>query len=323
MTGAAIANEGGPALQGQPAGTVAMVIDAPRRPGGRRGGYRTTVQDVPIESLQAGNLVISYTGKNLRLRMTGSRVESITRQPFNGDLITAKSDSGLASRYTPGHLCIAKMLGAFRGHALLYLMQRGPSFRVGVTSAYHGNAQRSGSSGLAGRLYEERGDAIWVLGVFDDKRDALVAEVTTVVRYGIPEMRFVANGQPSAIGQERIDQFWADMGDLTAKASACLAAHGRDIRYPITARTHNEVGVRIGYSLYTRAMKVYACNLLSGMELLDARPLLERQSQRARRVDSAWTPVAISREPYQGDLWSLAVEGDHTYIADEVVTCDA
>ncbi|MDE3076571.1 MAG: hypothetical protein KGJ86_14205, partial [Chloroflexota bacterium] len=299
---------------GQPGETTVMVIDGQRAFGGRRGGYRTTVRHIPLESLQAGDLVISYTGKALRLRMAGSRVEANTCQPFNGALITARSEGGLASSYTPEHLCIAKTGGAFRGRTLLYLMQRGSSYRVGVTSAYHSRGgQRGYSSGLAARLLEEYGDAIWVLDVFDDKRDALVAEAMTVVLYGVPEMRFISHGQPSAIGQERLDGFWNALGDLTGKAAACLAAHGRDIRYPIAARTHNEVGVRIGYSLYTRATKVRACNLITGMDLLDARPLCDRRDQRASRFDSAWAPITITREPYQGAIWSLTVETDHTY----------
>lgn len=270
-----------------------------------------------IEDLRAGDRVISYTGSSLRLRMSGSLITSVSSQPHDGELVEVTTTNGLRSRYTPGHICIAKLGPAFEDKALLYAMRRGAAWRVGVTSAFHGRNRPS--SGIAGRLREEEADAIWVLDAFDDKRDALMAEATAVTEFGIPDLRFRDNGQRS-VGQDRLDTFWHTVGDLTGRAKRLLRAFGRDARWPLAKRHFTESGARDSYLLYTRASTVRACNLMDGMQILDTRPLIDRRSQLARRSDTAWTSISVEREQYIGDVWSLEVEGDHTYVGDSIVT---
>lgn len=312
----------------QPPGTEVLVVSDARRPG--RGGGQE-VETAKIEDLHVGDRVVSYTGSSLRLRMRGSRVTSISSHQHDGELVRITTDNGLSSRYTPGHICLARIGPAVVGKTLLYLMRRGDAWRVGVTAAYHGRLKldrpqptASMSSGIAGRLREEQGDAIWLLAAYDDKRDALMAEAATSARYGIPEMRFRDNGTRN-IGQERLDAFWEGMGDLTPKAEVCLAAFGRDIRYPLATRSFTEAGTRNAYLLYTRSATVRACNLMDGMHVLDSRPLSGRRSQAAKRVDpEVWRPITVTREPYAGPVWSIEVENDHTYVGDGIVThnCD-
>jgi hypothetical protein len=285
----------------QPPGTI---VDTPGGP-------------VKIEDLHPGARVISYTRSGLRLRMRGSVISRISPKQHNGVLVKVATASGLETSYTPGHICIAKIGPAFAGKTLLYLMKRGQSWRVGVTSAYHGKNRPS--SGVAGRLREEDADAIWVLAAFSDKRDALMAEAAIPAKYGIPEMRFRDNGQQT-MGQDRLDAFWHDMGDLTRAARNVLTAFDRDIRHPLAKRSFTEAGDRMDYLLYTRAATVRACNLMDGMQVLDARSLSERPSQRARRSDDAWTAITVSRVVYNGPVWSMDVEGDHTYIGDGIAT---
>lgn len=267
-----------------------------------------------IENLRPGDRVISYTPSGCRLRMRGSAITSVSSRDVDEDVVAIGTENGLSTRYTEGHICLAKIGPAVVGKTILYLMRRGTAWRVGITSAYHGKRQKV--SGLAGRIREEDGDAIWILDVFDTKLDALAAEARVPAKFGIPEMRFVDNGHRS-FGQDRLDDFWADMGDLTESAFRLLAAYGRRVEYPLLTRS----ALGKGYLLYTRAATVRACNLLPGMEVLDANQLLDRRSQLQRRFDDpAWSSISVKRERYTGKIWSLDVEGDHTYVGDGIVT---
>lgn len=298
----------------QPSGTLVSVPAVVTTGRGRR----VSVEQVKIEDLRVGDRVISH-GKS-RVRMRGSIITSIGSRDHDGELVAVTTASGLVSRYTPEHICIAKVGPAFHGRTILYLMRRGTSFRVGITSARYGQGVH-GSSGFAGRMLHEQGDAIWVLDVFDHRHDALMAEAEASVRYGIPGMRFIASGQPSAVGQDRIDAFWQRMGDLTEKAATCLAAFGRMIEHPIARRSHMGVsGARDDYMLYTRAATVRACNLIDGMEVIDAASVYGAQSQMVKRTGDAYSSITVARQPYTGQVWSLEVEGDHTYVADGIVT---
>jgi hypothetical protein len=274
----------------------------------------------PIETLQVGDRVVSYTPKSLRLRMLGSAITSISSRHIDEEIVCVRTESGLSTRYTEGHICLAKVGPAIEGKTILYLMKRGTAWRVGVTSAHHGRQGKNRSSGIAGRLRDEDADAIWILDVFDVKADALVVEAAIPAKFGIPEMRFIDNGHRT-FGQDRLDVFWHDMGDLTDKATRLLAAYGRRVEYPLATRSFSVAGTRNGTLLYSRTATVRACNLLPGMLVLDTRPLFGRRSQLQRRFDDpAWSPVAVERQLYKGVVWSIEVENDHTYIGDGIVT---
>ena len=268
--------------------------------------------EVAIAKLKAGDRVVSYVQNGLRFRAKGSIINKVVERPFDGELIRVSARNGfLLSEYTPGHHCVVKVGPAFRGKSLVYVMAKGSSFRVGVTSASHGRGDRV-SSGPAGRMLQEQADAIWILAAFDDKRDALMLEAEVAARFGLPDMRFVDSGQQS-IGQDRLDAFWSRMGDLTPQAKDCLTDFGRDIAYPLARRGK-------GYLLYNRSTIIRACNLMDGMVMLDARTALVRPGKKVTRDDEAWVPITVDRVAHRGSVWSLDVDEDHTYVADGLVT---
>ena len=146
-----------------------------------------------------------------------------------------------------------------------------------------GKPRGHGTTGLTGRLREEDADAAWVLTVFDTKLDANIAlEATVAAKFGLPQMCFMARGQ--LVDQGRLDSFWAGFGDLSEGAHACLRAFGREPEYPIARRTLSN-GTRDNYLLYTRASTIRACNLVDGMEFLDARALLQVPTSARRATD--------------------------------------
>jgi len=304
----------------QPEGTV--VLMSPGRGGGKdaQKGRPVTTYEKKIEDVKVGDRVVSHHKSVMHL--AGDEVTSVASRDYDGDLIRVETSSGKSSRYTPEHICVARIGPGFVGKSILYLMQKGSSFRVGVTKSTHG-LSTSGCSGFAGRMFEEKGDATWVLDVFDGKQDALLAEAVTSARFGLPDMRFRSNhGANGSITQEKIDEFWETMGDLTENAERCLANYGRDIRYPLARRNFNAQGNRADYLLYSRGSLTRACNLITGMEVIDAQVAIAHRGERRLEDRSAagWAPVTVTREPYVGKVWSLSVDRAHTYVADGVVT---
>lgn len=290
----------------QPAGTVVRMV----------GG-----ETKPIELVEIGDRVVSYFAQHACLKVRGKPVTNVASRRHSGELIRVETESGLTTRYTPEHITFAKVGSGFEGKKLVYLMRRGNKFRVGITSPYHGGGGQRRSSGLAGRMHEEGGDAMWVLAAYDTKGEALVEEARASVTFGIPDVVFNEEPGRSAWGQELIDGFWHSMGDMTDRAARCLAAYGRMIEHPLATRKFNAAGNRAGYLMLTRTVTIRACNLMDGMRVLDARPLVERRNHKAYRSnDPAWTRTKIVREQFNGTVYSLEVADDHSYVGDDIVT---
>ncbi|WP_072814668.1 hypothetical protein [Rhodococcus zopfii] len=275
----------------------------------------------PIEQVRVGDRVVSYFAEHAAIRMRGKPVINVATRRHNGELIRVETESGLTTRYTPEHITFAKVGPGFEGKKLVYLMRRGDKYRVGITSPYHGGGGQRRSSGLAARMHEEGGDAMWVLGAYDTKAEALVEEARVSVTFGIPDIVFKEERGRSAWGQALIDGFWRSLGDMTDRAARCLAAYGRMIEHPLVTKRFNEAGNRAGYLMLTRTATIRACNLVEGMLVLDSRPLFERERHRAWRAgDPAWTPEKVVREKFNGTVHSLEVADDHSYIGDGIVT---
>jgi hypothetical protein len=285
----------------QPTGTQVLVPTGSHR---KIRGQVTPTRYVPIESIRPGDRVVSYDGKGLRLRPTGSVVADVRSRPFTGRLVTVRTGDGKVSHYTPEHKCMAAIGPALAGRHVVYLMQRGASFRVGVAIGLHGNM----NAGPRTRMQAEGGEHAWVLSAHATREEALAAEAYTSWRFGLPQMRFCGNARQ----QPAIDAFWAKVGDLTGHAEQCLAAHGRSIHYPLWSK-----GPR--YTLTHRPMIVHACNLLDGMAVADGDALMANRSQRRIR-DTELRTITVGSGFYEGLVWSLEVDGDHTYVADGLVT---
>lgn len=275
--------------------------------------------ELNIEELKDGDYVTTHHKSHIFGK--GRKISGVCRKDFDGDLIRVSTATGLTTRYTPDHICVAKIGPALDGKTILYLMRRGNSFRLGTTSKRHGH-DKTGVFGVSGRLFEEGGDCSWILDVFDHKQDALMAEAFTSVKFGIPEVMYVDRGHPSGAGQERVDNFWIKMGDLTENAKRCLEFYGRKIEYPLIDRgiPTSRKG-RIQQFPMSRLVQIRACNLMNGMHVIDSAVALNgKTSGNVKRYDQAWTPISVEKEPYRGPVWSMNVEDHHTYIGDGIVT---
>lgn len=291
----------------QPAGTlVTRVVHGPK--GNRWTGKTATVtEEVPIEDLNIGDRVISYDMPHQYLRRGGSAVSGITARPFTGNLVRVQTEAGHVTRYTPDHHCVARFGADINDKHVVYLMRRGDDYRIGVTSGRNSSYQNR--VGIVIRASQEGADAAWILRAYDTRREALTAEMTLAWVYGIPDVAFQASNR-TTISQEDLDEFWAKVGGNRNAAAHLLHDEGRSVEHPLWSA---------GGNLWTRRPFVTrACNLMDGMEVLPLTSELLLDGHEVTR--KSWTPITVRPETYNGQVYSLTVEGDHTYVGDGIVT---
>lgn len=221
---------------------------------------------------------------------------------YSGDLINIHAGDAM-TRVTTDHLCLARFTEEawVGGPKVVYLMRKGGWWRIGKCSLRHGDTFGPGL-----RMRAEDADAVWVLDVFADAREALAVEAVTAANFGLPMTTFM----PVAPGGQRIDRrsgadiarVFDQIEDADAKAQRVLAAFGRDPRYPFWSRR----AVRGGRV----TMLLRASNLLSDWMAV---PVPSGQ----RAVE--WVTAKLDREHYEGPVYSLSVDPLETYIADGIV----
>lgn len=279
---------------------------------------------IPIEHISVGTYVKSYSnikgldpqiiGRDFeKCNTVGRKVTKIANRKFIGNLIVVKTDTK-TTKYTPDHLCIAKLGDVFKQKTIVYLMRKGNQFRVGITKPKKHDYQRLQRENVIGysdprsRLNAEGGDSCWVLKTFDNHFDALMEEAYINSKFGIPQIRF----KDKNVGNQlRISNFWNMIGDNVESAIDCLQYYGRDILYPLFTKDRY-------VALPNKEMKIRASNLMSGMKVLDGDSFLECGG--VGELNDVWKEIKISKEWYSGLVYSMDVAINHTYIADGIVT---
>lgn len=281
----------------QPAGTKVFVVTERSR-----GSRPATWSEKSIEDVRKGDMVVSYSAADCVFRHEGREVLGATHLGYAGELIAVSFDGG-ESRYTPDHRCVVLPGDAFADKEVVYLMQQGRRWRIGRCRGWLNSQAVKGRPGLAVRMSTEKAEAAWVLSLFDTRREAALYENQMAWKYGLPTLTFQASNASTLLDQASLDEFWSSLRpfgtvDSWTRAETCLRDHGRDIRYPLMGKESRWYR--------TRATEVRACNLMDGM--LGISPTgPKRLSVRSE----AWK---------HHDVYSLAVAGEETYVADGIVT---
>jgi superfamily I DNA/RNA helicase len=284
----------------QPTGTM---VDVVVRNGER--WHEAVIEKRPIEELQVGDVVVSLSRPDAQWRRS-KHVVGITKRWYSGILIRAFGADRYSTAYTPNHHCIASF-GALRTKYCVYLMRKGNKFRIGKARMDYGSV----GSGLICRMTAEKADAAWILSLHDTDREALLQETVLAANHGIPELVFTA------------EEVWQKIEINQAKAVRLLAEFGRREEYPLL--THRVITRdRMTGGSMKRPMKVHACNLMTGCLMLPyvhgSQPLSARKEPRRVVRRSDWIEVEIQNEAYNGWVFSMTIEGDHTYVGDGLAT---
>jgi DNA helicase II / ATP-dependent DNA helicase PcrA len=190
---------------------------------------RTPEGEKAIETLQPGDLVIAASGRGSTL---ASKVNHVSKRPFQGELVRVVTKSGHTFAATPNHIVFAR-LGLNPGLHYVYLMYRkDKGYRVGVAS----HARSDGVSpdlqiGLRVRGAAENADKVWVLKVCESREDALYWETYYSINYNLPTAVFHVRERRMRMSQEHIDRLYAEI-DTRANAARLFDALEMDFKYP-------------------------------------------------------------------------------------------
>lgn len=228
---------------------------------------------------------------------------------YKGTLIEIEC-GGWTSRYTPNHKCMARFNASpeqvARGR-VVYLMQKGNSFRVGETKAFIQN--RFGAMFYPkARLRQEGGDQLWVLDYTESPEESRILESLYAVEFGLPTTIFDYTGLrlKQGIGPQLHRRIEARV-DLRERAQRLLESKGMSIDHPFWVK---KVGGQ-------RTFQVYAMNLLPGLMTMALLP----GDPSARGRPPEWLPFTVNRVNYTGRVYSLDVAGQsQTYFADHILT---
>lgn len=310
--------------QCQPAGTKVLMYD---------GSYKN------IEDLVEGDHIVSYeyrhdnrfVGDYSRIRERSEKlfekyksksksfIRKIASRDYSGYLYEVGIGE-LKSAYTPEHICYVKWKPEIKNKYALYLMQKGNWFRIGITPYSLG---KTNTGGFWSRFNCEGADNAWLLGLYDDRREARFNEIYLSYKYGIPQTIFVCRkGNDTILGQEGINDFYNKFGDdLYTRALKLLECFDRRIDCPfISKREKDDSRWKVG-SVYM--FNTYACNVFPDlMQMIiyekgnysKTTKGIPRTKPEYRNIDS-WNKI-----PYRGKVYSLDVNYNQNYVADGILT---
>jgi DNA modification methylase len=259
---------------------------------------------VPISTLRDNDRVVSFyphSSAIVGLR-EGLGVRRATRH-YQGDLYGVVV-AGRQSWSTDGHFWSVRLTKEYPLKWCVYLMRRGPWWRVGITKM-----RTTWGFGLKGRLCHEHGDEAWILSLHDSHADARMHEQLVSVQFGIPQTCWVQDGVATRRQDSHIEMLYSrlDLQKLELAAIAALESYHRRREYPyLTASdTRSKFGSR-------QSLQVRACNLLP--EITEIPVPNGGQTVRWSLLDT------IDVQRYSGPVHSLGVETHAHYLADGLVT---
>lgn len=191
-------------------------------------------------------------------------------------------------------------------------MRRGNWWRVGHTRAYDAR-----QFGLKSRLSQEKAEEAWLIELYDNRLDAQVGEQILAVKYGIPYTHWEVERGMAVTENVRNEKQIADIYDaldlelLRENAYRLLHDFGRSERFPLITK------LTVGQRFSTRVTaKINACNLIP--ELMQV-PIPTGNGK--DNPNFTWEVIEkVDYKPFDGMVYSLAVEKHHHYIADGIIT---
>lgn len=277
----------------------------------------STGEEKSIEDLIVGDRVVQYKskeghgfwgyrGKNQKGTMPGT-INEIKYRDYEGILISIDG-----SRYTPNHRCYMRLRQDRLNYQVLYLMEKGGYYRIGHSPLWSKSQQRNFSQRADG----ERADKMWILQVYESKKQAFLDEQYYSYRYGIPQLRFYDN-KAGVINQEEINSIWAkwDRDLLRNRANELLLLFHRDIEYPIWNRLQKN------YFSKKAARPIHACNIIPEVMEMVYFDSNNKGGYQNRIYKATYKPIMnYTRILYTGRVYSLNVSTEGNYVADGILT---
>ena len=239
----------------------------------------------------------------------------LASQAYEGRILTLRTERS-KTRVTPNHKVLVRFSPNFNDKYIVYLMRRGNWWRIGLCVS----ARRPyKAAGVACRLATEQADAGWILGVYNTREEALVAESCFQGKYGILGLTFQSSKGRSLTANQLHEIHDSVKAESTDRAKKLLLDAGLDILDPLYRRNATDsdmerINMRGGFL-------TSSCNVLSGyMEVsVPTQAFVTKEGSSEEIMKPEWLPVSVSSESYNGDVYSMVVMPHRTYISGGMV----
>lgn len=314
----------GDVSQCQPEGTKVLMSD---------GNYKN------IEDLNIGDVVVSYEyrhdncfiGNYSKILKTKpvlykdlcerarSKVLNKAYREYEGDLYKLTAGN-FSSSYTPNHICCVRWKPEIKTKYVLYLMQKGDWFRIGISPFGHNTSQ---SGGLLFRHNCEKADKTWILNIYDSREEARSQEMYYSYKFGIPQTIFERREEYGlgTISQELINSFYNRFeGELIERGISLLELFEKRIDCPFVWKEENKDSRwKVGKAYM---FNTYACNVFPElMQVIIYDGFNYNKVSKGSRSRPIYKDIdKWEKTYYKGKVWSLEIDYFQNYVADGILT---
>lgn len=275
---------------------------------------------VNIESLNPKtDKVISFIRNNKKDRtfcLKGRNFE-LTHRNYQGLLHNIQTPTS-QHEVTSDHICLVKWKESIKSKFIVYLMKRGEHFRIGMCQLVLKLPDGNTSFQLKQRVRSEDADKAWILGVYDTKVEALLAEDKLSCEWQTSKCLFIAtphsrkqNKKSEWVTQKQLDEHHNSCKKPLSYYSNKLNSIGLDINIPFFEKNRPKKSL----GSIKRISEIRAINLIPEYMQVLENPDIHKGNDNANLSD-----FIVEKRSYSGKVYSLGVETDETYLANGIVT---
>lgn len=256
------------------------------------------IKQVPIENLVNGDTVLSWDRRRKRVPVEKPKTVKVGSRLYDGDLLTVVSGDK-SVEVTPEHRFWVRMVNTDDKYVVYLMWKEGVGFRVGTTSL----KRKLGGNGFWQRCRSEEATSGWILRVCSSNHEAHMWEEIYSLQYQIPEREFPHSYLSDA---DRVRSCKIFKTIDSSGGYGCLKDLGLLFLYPFyRSGVFNKKGSKPHKAGY---FMTAAANIIPNLMRL---PLPDEQASDLI--------TEVKKRKYVGPVFSLAVEKDHTYVANGLV----
>ncbi|MDD3412459.1 MAG: hypothetical protein PHY47_00500 [Lachnospiraceae bacterium] len=260
---------------------------------------------------------------------SGRKFRRVSRE-YHGNIIEIKTAREKKNSITSEHISIARFNENAIDKFCVYLMRKGDFFRIGKSQILK-KTNNKYRIPLQQRLKSEEGDALWVLGIYNTNSEALLSEEFFSCYLQAPKALFIptnssrikTEGLYKWVTQEELDLHHSRFLRPTCYWAGKLEELGLSLDYPFIDKDNSDQTYEDIKVYAHRSMFIRACNLLP--EIMDV-PVFPEKGEKNFSENERYTLVnwekieSLNIGRYKGLVYSLDVEGEKTYFANNVAT---
>lgn len=196
-----------------------------------------------IEDIKENDKIISAIGRG---EYRESKISSISKTPYKGNLIVIKTKSGKIIKCTPNHIVFANQYMGKKYY--VYLMYKPDlGYRIGLSKNHGDSTKKNGyeiHSRQEGALYT------WCLFSSDNQKEAAYMEQYFAYTYGIPLYPFKTRRDALLLDQEYINKLFNSI-NTEDRAKKLLKDLDMDYNHPhYIDATSNMINVNIIFTMF-------------------------------------------------------------------------